>query len=81
MANADSTVLLTDQTKPLAADAMSDLCKYLGITKENQKALDVWNEYISQARPVIEVSTKADGQPLFFLSRPLASFIGEEVAA
>lgn len=68
-----------DSGKALADDAMKDLCKFISATKENQQALSLWNEYLNQERPVIEVSTHADGQPLFFLSKPLASFIGAEV--
>lgn len=81
MATANSTGLPTDNTKPLAADAMLDLCKFIDATKENRSALKVWDGYIKQARPVIEVSTKEDGTPLFFLSKSLASFISNEVAA
>lgn len=80
MATANSTAAHQVPCKrALAGDAMDDLCKFVSITKENQQALDVWNEYLKQERPVIEVATQADGQPLFFLSKPLASFIGAEV--
>lgn len=81
MATANSTGLLSDKTKPLATDAMLDLCKFIDVTKENRSALKVWDEYIKQSRPVIEVSTKEDGTSFFFLSKSLASFIKNEVAA
>lgn len=82
MANANTTAAQRQSCKKaLAADAMVDLCKFIGITKENQQALNVWNEYLTQSTPVIEVTTAADGQPIFFLSKPLASFVAEEVTA
>lgn len=82
MATANTTAAhQSPRQKALAHDAMNDLCKFIGITKENQQALNVLNEYLKQVRPFIEVSTQADGQPLFFLSKPLASFISDEVTA
>lgn len=75
MATANSTGPLTEQAKPLAADAMSDLCKFIGVTKENKQALSILNEYITQERPVIDVSIDVTGQPVFSISKPLAAFI------
>lgn len=80
MATANSTAAHPQPCqKALASDAMGDLCKFISVTKENHQALDIWNEYLKQERPVIEVSIEAGNQPLFFLSKPLASFIGAEV--
>ena len=61
--------------KAMAADAMADLCAFVGVTQTNLQALHVWDEYIAQARPVIEVAVASDGHPQFFLSKPLAAFV------
>ncbi len=82
MATANSTAALNQPSgKALAANAMGDLCKFLNSAKDNPLALNAWNEYLEQERPVIEVSIQSDGQAYFFLSKPLASFIGTGVAA
>lgn len=79
MANANTTAAHQQPCKKaLADDAMGELCKFINIAKENQQALDVWNEYLKQERPVIEI-VDVDGQPVFFLSKPLAAFVSAEV--
>ena len=79
MATANSTGLHTDQPMPLAANAMAKLCKFVTITKNNKQAHAVWEEYLKQERPVIDVATDSTGHPVFILSGPLASFLGAEV--
>ena len=59
----------------LAANALSDLGRFINITKANNQALIVWNEYIEQERPVFDISTDSSGQPVFNLSGSLASFL------
>ena len=80
MATANFTEPLTEQAKPLAADAMRDLCKFINVTNENQQALAVWNEYIKQERPVIDVAIDEAGEPVFSISKPLGAFISTAAA-
>ncbi len=66
--------------KPAGDAAMSDLCKFISITKENPHALALLDEYIREERPVIDAHVSADRHPVLFLAKPLASFLCAEVA-
>lgn len=65
--------------KPLAEDAVNDFSKFMSITKENQQALDAWNDHLKHHRVVIDGAIGADGKPFLFLNKQLAAFIGTEV--